>query len=203
VPAIWEKNVRFHQANRLSEKNVFKLALSDEVQETEFFLPVYTTGLEEEQTGTLNAQSWQTSEKNVERIKVQCVTLDNFAATNALPPGRCCVKIDVENHEVAVLKGAQEFIRSRRPWILCEILYGQKVDPATGGRVNDNQEIVNMIEQIGYVPFVVTDEGLFRMSTADFDRPRTFKDFLLVPASSIPNHHHFLPISTLHEFLQC
>lgn len=201
VPAIWAKNVQFHRSNNLLEKNVLKLALSDEEKVEQFFLPVYTTGLEEEQTGTLNAESWQTSESKVETIEVQCTTLDRFASTQVLPSGRCCLKIDVENHEASVLRGGREFIRSRRPWIVCEILHGQKVDPVTGGRINDNREILSLIEELTYVPFAITNEGFFRMQPADFERARVFKDFLLAPQEAIPADISYLACSSLDEVL--
>ncbi|MEP6669614.1 MAG: FkbM family methyltransferase [Chthoniobacter sp.] len=201
VPVIWAKNVQFHRANHLPEKNVLKLALSAEEKVEQFFLPIYTTGIEEEQTGTLNAQSWQTREPTIEKIDVQCTTLDRFAASNALPAGFCCLKIDVENHEAAVLRGGQEFIRTRRPWIVCEILYGQKVHPTTGERMNDNREILEMIEELAYVPLAVTSEGFFRTSLADFDRSRTFKDFLLLPTEAMPANASYLALDSVKELL--
>jgi FkbM family methyltransferase len=186
VPVIWAKNRAFHRANCLPEKNVFNLALGECVGPQKIIIPVYNTALEEEQTATLCRDSWQAREEKVEEIEIQCSTLDAFTSTNPLPDGACCLKIDVENFEAAVLRGGKKFINLRRPWIVCEILPAQKFDLATGNRENDNTEVIALVQELGYTPFAVTANGFFRMSAADFDRPRGVKDFLLVPAEKLP-----------------
>jgi FkbM family methyltransferase len=201
VPAIWEKNVKFHQANHLPVDKVLRLALSDTESIQEFVLPIYTTGVEEEQTGTLNAKSWQSNEPAVQKFQVECTTLDRFAATHLLAEGRCCLKIDVENHEATVLRGGKEFIRNRRPWIVCEILYGQEVDSATGKRSHDNSEIQSIIRELACTPFAITNDGLFRVNLADFERPRSFKDFLLAPTEAIPPEVSYLDLESLTRLL--
>ena len=201
IPSIWKKNCAFHQANGLSEKNVHQLALGDRAGEQEIIIPVYATGLEEEQTATLCADSWQSREKHVEKFKIQCATLDAFAAENALPDGPCCLKIDVENFEAAVLRGGKKFIAARRPWMVCEILATQKIDPATGIRVNDNAEVLALVRELDYLPFAITADGFFRMTAADFDRPRHLKDFLLVPQEKISGEISYLALENIGEML--
>jgi FkbM family methyltransferase len=49
---------------------------------------------------------------------VECVALDDFVASGPAPDA---IKCDVEGAEVEVLRGAREILRSRRPWIVCEI----------------------------------------------------------------------------------
>jgi FkbM family methyltransferase len=199
VPAIWKKNQQFHQLNRLSAANVLNLAVSDRAGRQNIFLPVYASGLEEEQTATLRQDSWQTREEKVEKIEIQCTTLDAFATGRQLPAGRCCLKIDVENHEAAVLRGGRQFISTRRPWIICEILPGQNIDPVTKVRSNNNSEVVALIQELGYSPFAITTEGLFRMKAADFSSPRGFKDFLLVPAGAVSGDVSYLSEASLAE----
>ena len=201
VPAIHRKNSLFHRANHLAEERVLQLALGDRQGVQEFLLPVSTAGIEEEQTGTLNTNSWQASEETLERIPVQCSTLDRFTSNQKLPDGRCCIKIDVENHEAAVLRGGKQFIQSRRPWIVCEVLPSQKIDRATGIRTNDNAEVVSLVDELGYVPLAVTSEGYFRMTKEDFDRPRGIKDFLLAPAEAIAPNVSYLAPDTLRDLL--
>jgi len=201
VPSIWEKNRAFHQANRLSEKNVFNLALGESVGPQKIILPIYATGLEEEQTATLCQDSWQAHENQVTEMVIQCSTLDAFASANALPDGTCCLKIDVENFEAAVLRGGRKFITSRRPWIVCEILPDQIIDPATGKRSNNNSEVIALVQEFGYAPFAITADGFFRMTAADFARPRGVKDFLLAPAEKIPPATSYLALETLGQIV--
>jgi FkbM family methyltransferase len=186
VPGIWEKNCAFHRANGLPENTVHNNALSDSEGERTIYMPVFTDAVEEEQTATLNAVSWQAHEKQVEAIQIRCLTLDAFVTANPLPNGPCCLKVDVENHEAAVLRGGEKFIAARRPWIVCEILPCEEFDPATKTKRNNNRATLALVQELGYVPFAITGDGLFRMTPADFARPRGLKDFLLVPAEQVP-----------------
>lgn len=185
VPDIWKKNVAFHRANHLSEKTVQNVALSDRDGAQKIFLPVGTNCVEEEQTATLNDKSWQAHAEKVEAIEIQCLTLDTFAAQNPLPPGPCSVKIDVEGFEAGVLRGGKKFFNSRRPWMVCEILPCEDFDPVTKTLRNNNGPALAVLEELNYAAFAITADGFFRMTAADFSRPRGMKDFLLVPKEAI------------------
>ena len=202
VPVIWEKNRAFHRANNLPESSVQNLAIGARTGGQKMILPIYTTGLEEEQTATLCENSWQSREANTEEFEIQCTTLDAFTSEQPIPEGPCCLKIDVENFEAAVLSGGKNFIAQRRPWMVCEILPGQMIDPATGTRSNDNQEVTQLIEELKYVPFAITTDGFFRMATDDFTRPRGMKDFLLVPVEKFPMDTCYFDLSSLGEVLE-
>jgi len=201
VPVIWRKNISFHRANHLPEQGVLNVALSDRIGPQKIYLPVYGTALEEEQTATLRADSWQAHEEKVEEFEIQCLTLDAFAETTPLPEGACCLKIDVENCEARVLRGGKQFISSRRPWIVCEILPCEDYDPATRTKRNNNRETLALVGEFNYTPFAITADGLFRMTAADFARPREFKDFLLAPVEKIPADVTYLSLASLAELL--
>jgi FkbM family methyltransferase len=192
VPVIWEKNKAFHRANKLSDQVTLNLALSDKDGPQKIFLPIFNTGVEEEQTATLNEKSWQAHAEKVEAIEIQCLTLDTFAEKNALPPGPCCVKIDVEGFEAAVFQGAKKFLNERRPWIVCELLPCEEYDPVTKTKHNNNREPLAILEELNYAAFAITPEGYFRMSAADFSRPRQFKDFLLIPKEKVSGDISYL-----------
>jgi len=203
VPAIWEKNRRFHQGNGLSVENVHKLGVSDAVEISKMYMPVYDWGLEEEQTATVQADSWQVHEKKVVTFAIECTTVDRFAAGRRLAEGPCCMKIDVENAEARVLRGAREFIHNRRPWIMCEILPTTELDSETGGSRVNNRETVAMIEELHYAAFAVTENGFFRMNPADFSQLRNLKDFLLVPREKIePDVLYLTPENAARKFVE-
>ncbi len=202
VPAIWEKNCAFHRANGLPEKNVFRLALSDREGVQKIFIPVFTGAVEVEQSATLRADSWQAHHEKVETVEIQCVTLDSFVAGQPLPDGPCALKIDVENFEAAVLRGAKKFIAARRPWMVCEILPCEDFDSATKTLRNNNRETLAVVDELGYVPFAITLDGFFRMTAADFSRPRQLKDFLLVPREKITSEVGYLASSDVEQLLQ-
>ena len=199
VPVIWGKNCKFHRANQLSDQITQNIALSDQDGRQKLFLPVFNTGVDDEETATLNANSWQAHAEKVEAIDIQCLTLDTFAAQNPLPAGRCCVKIDVEGFEAAVLSGGKKFLAERRPWIVCEILPCEDYDATNKTLRNNNGRALGIITELGYAPFVITADGYFRMSAADFSRPRQLKDFLLVPKEKIPGDPTYLTQENMGE----
>jgi FkbM family methyltransferase len=195
VPVIWEKNRAFHRANKLSDQTTLNIALSDRDGAQKIFLPIFNTGVEEEQTATLNEKSWQAHAEKVEAIEIQCLTLDTFAAKSNLPAGPCCVKIDVEGFEAAVFRGGKKFIRERRPWIVCEILPCEEFDPVTRTKRNNNRETLALLEELGYGAFAVAADGFFRMTTEDFSRPRELRDFLLIPAEKVSSPANYLTLA--------
>jgi FkbM family methyltransferase len=193
IPEIWQKNVAFHHANNLPTDRVFNLACSDSNTSQRIFFPQPDHALEEEQTATLRPDSWQASSSNARCIDVKCITLDSFFSTRGWPAGACLLKIDVEDFEAAVLRGAQSFVSKCRPWILCEIL----------PREHHNCETLALLAELKYMPFAVTSNGLFRMASPDFSRPRELKDFLLLPAEKIPSDVFYLPIESLRDIPMC
>lgn len=201
VPDIWKKNCSFHAANQLPTGNVFQLALSDRNGPQNIFIPVFTGAVEVEQTATLRADSWQANHEKVEKIEIQCVTLDTFTSSHPVPAGFCALKIDVENFEAAVLRGGKQFIQERRPWMVCEILPREGYDAATKTLHNDNAETVKMLGELNYAAFAILNDGYFRFSAADFTRPREFKDFLLIPMEKVAADVQYLSSSSLRELL--
>jgi FkbM family methyltransferase len=199
VPFICEKNRAFHRANRLPDHITKNLALSDHDGPQKIFIPVFDTNVDDEETATLNANSWQAHAEKVETVEIQCLTLDTFAATNPLPAGPCCLKIDVEGCEAAVLRGGKKFLAKHRPWIICEILPREDFDPATKILRNNNREALQLVEELNYVPFAIIGDGFFRMTAADFARPRNLKDFLLAPKEKITDDIFYLALENLGE----
>lgn len=199
VPVIWEKNRAFHRANRLSDQVTRNIALSDRDSVQKLFLPVFDTGLEEEQTATLNEKSWQAHAEKVEAIEIQCLTLDTFAAQNPLPAGPVCVKIDVEGFEAAVFRGGKRFLTERRPWIVCELLPCEEFDPVTRSKRNNNREPLALLEELNYAAFAITPDGFFRMNAVDFARPRNLKDFLLIPKEKVAGDSSYLALENIGE----
>lgn len=189
IPEIWQKNVAFHRANNLPTDRVLNLACSDSDISQRIFFPQPDHALEEEQTATLRPDSWQASSSNARSIDVKCTTLDSFFAARGWPVNACLLKIDVEDFEAAVLRGARSLVTNCRPWILCEIL----------PREHHNRETLALMAELKYVSFAVTSNGLFRMAARDFSQPRTFKDFLLVPSEKLSPEIHYLSMRSMHD----
>jgi FkbM family methyltransferase len=181
IPSICEKNRQFHRANGLLVENVYNLAVSDRNGRQEIILPICEGGIEEEQTATLQKGYWETRMNKVQVIPIECQTLDDITSGYSTFQGMCLAKIDVENFEAAVLKGGLQFIAAHRPWIVCEILPDQGTEATTGIKINDNDEIVSLIDNVKYAIYAISDYGYFKLNSSDFSINRCFKDFLLIP----------------------
>ena len=91
-------------------------------------------------------------------IEVPVVTLDDFFKDEGARIG--ALKVDVEGHELAVLKGASNIIKQHRPTIVCEC----EQRHLTEGRVED---VINFIESMGYTGYLVTKGGVIPASEFD------------------------------------
>jgi FkbM family methyltransferase len=58
------------------------------------------------------------NEQSATTAPVRCIALDDFARDAPTPKA---IKCDVEGAEVEVLRGAENLLRTARPWILCEM----------------------------------------------------------------------------------
>jgi hypothetical protein len=75
------------------------------------------------------------------------MTLDTFARKVGVDP--YLLKIDVETHEPAVLRGALQTIERARPWIVCEIL--------RSGDYQAVQRVLRSLDDLGYQFRPLTD----------------------------------------------
>ena len=51
-------------------------------------------------------------------MPTRCLALDDFIKDSPPPDA---IKCDVEGAEVEVLRGAEQLLRTRHPWIICEM----------------------------------------------------------------------------------
>ena len=156
----------------------------------QLILPISTGGLEEEQTARCSRFVAEGPADDGEDRRSQ-----RDPGTRSLPWPACGGEGDPEDRR-GEFRGCgfsrgEGFIERRQPWIICEILPWQKIDPVTQERSNNNEEVVELIIGLRYDIFALTDEGYFRMTAGDFSRPRDFKDFLLTPPGKIPREINY------------
>lgn len=94
-------------ANQMSNISIVPVPVSDGEREVSFCITdaAYGSAINETET------RWPI-------LKLKTTTLDHFATANPLPD---FIKIDVEGEEGAVLEGARDILRSKRPIICCEL----------------------------------------------------------------------------------
>ena len=122
---------------------VHQLALSNEMGQASFFIPLAEDSSELHLAGNLKNSHSQFERQTV--IKVEVRTLDSFELTNVQ-----LIKVDVEGSELEVLAGARNTILRDHPALLLELLSGTYKDPLAVTR--------EVCEKYGYSAFVV-DKG--------------------------------------------
>jgi FkbM family methyltransferase len=172
IPSIYRKSIAFHTENNVSAANVINAAIGDEDGEATIFLPIVNGGMEEESTATLRKDSWQHSKAH----KPYVVSTRKLDSVLSEKDARVLIKIDVEDYEASVLRGAAKVLRSIKPIIVCEIL----------PRAHGNQETFDILQENDYLLFGISASGLMRFGRQDLLARRPFTDFLLVPASIAP-----------------
>lgn len=168
-PRIYEQCLAFHRANDIQVMGLCQVALGDREGEAILFEPEDDHDFGNSSANTLVADSWQARKSHRKRA-VSVTQLDAFMRDRTLKVP-ITIKIDVEDFEAAVLRGAARTVAQYRPTIICEILH----------RPHGNRETVSIIEELGYTAYAITAAGCFRFGTGDFATPRTFTDFLLLP----------------------
>lgn len=88
------------------------VALSDTAGTGELYIPVDVSGVEHDASASLEHSNFA----SLRNESVALHTLDSFAFENV-----AFVKIDVEGHELNVLRGAENLLRTQRPSVLVEI----------------------------------------------------------------------------------
>lgn len=130
---ILSSNLKLARAANVDPVN---LALSDKAGSSTIYLP---------DNGNLG---WATLDANhhtvpVSPLDITCETLDAFVEKNDLDPTKIrLMKIDVEGHELGVLKGAETVLRKSRPALLCEVLSSEKGEP-----------VFDYLKELGYTEF--------------------------------------------------
>lgn len=105
------------------------------------------------------------------RISVPTITIDEAVARHGDHPD--IVKIDVETHEPAVLRGARTTIERHRPAIVIEVLAGRGRDQA--------DEVNAVLAGLGYRCYPLVSAPAWRASTAVHATGTPERDWLLVP----------------------
>ena len=134
------------QMNGLSYE-VYSIALSDRAGSVEF---------EDSGASSCNrtVEGFTTS---IPTISVPRTTFDRFLRERATPlPPIDAVKIDVEGHENAVLRGMKEFLRERRPKLVMFEYLAR----------TDILQTLAIFSQVGYSVFELSDAGNRRITTA-------------------------------------
>ncbi|MES2761521.1 MAG: FkbM family methyltransferase [Bacteroidota bacterium] len=98
--------------------NVIDIALSDTNGTHQFKIPVIN-GVADNCLSSLEVDNKEDNETESIIYEVRTNTLDAFTSEKNISPD--LIKIDVEGHELSVLKGAEKYIESHHPTLIIEI----------------------------------------------------------------------------------
>jgi len=101
-----------------SNCQIFDMALSNNKGTHQFKIPLIN-GVADNCLSSLEVENKEDNETEAIIYEVKTDTLDNFIAEKNIKPD--LIKIDVEGHELSVLKGAEGFINENHPTLIIEI----------------------------------------------------------------------------------
>lgn len=113
-----EKKLNKQLQSIFSNCQVNNLALSDSNGIHQFKIPVIN-GVVDNCLSSLEVDNKEDNETEAIVYNVKTDTLDNFTKEKSIIPD--LIKIDVEGHELSVLKGAEKFISKYHPTLIIEI----------------------------------------------------------------------------------
>lgn len=124
---------------------------------------------------------------NVRPVAVSTYRFDDIAS---LAPGPISlIKIDVEGHELATLRGMRDTLVSKRPLILCEVLHR---DPAADSLAY-GRRISELWDFLASCDFEVHRVLISNGRLAGFERMQAFPDTIYSESSRTTCDYFFLP----------
>ncbi|MGE0886145.1 MAG: FkbM family methyltransferase [Blastocatellales bacterium] len=147
--------------NGYSNAEVYEIACSDHSGQAEFYLP-------ENSSGTAGIYRAFSANSAHQKIQVRLERFDDLIEWQALP-GRIFLKLDVEGSELAFLRGAEQMLRHRKPYIVLEI----NPDSAQAAGYS-TEEILSFLISLGYGKFSEVDDWsrVRRLSDAELTEQR-------------------------------
>lgn len=117
---LFEPEKKLNKQLKALYKNchIFDIALSHIKGIHSFKIPVIN-GVADNCLSTLEVENKEDYETEAIIYEVKTDTLDNFISVKQVTPD--LIKIDVEGHELAVLKGAENYINTHHPTLIIEI----------------------------------------------------------------------------------
>lgn len=149
--------VKFFKFNNV---RVYEYALSDYDGSIDMILPIIDSAKKQGLSHVVTDSDNETGEF----FRVPVRKLDNINELVLSDRKITAIKIDVEGHELSVLKGAVELIKKNLPVIYCELWPGDQ-----------RKEMFDFMKSLSYSPKVIQNNIL-----ADFDNQHT-QNFFFVP----------------------
>lgn len=144
--SILKKVVSF---NRLKNVEICPFALSSETKESTLSIPLKKSGSVGFGISHIPTTKKETPSQHLEE-KIKILPLDLFMEQNKIPT-LSFLKIDVEGHEMQVLKGAKKTLKVHKPCVMLELntdhLHRSNSSPT---------EVMDFMKDLGYTPYQIS-----------------------------------------------
>jgi len=121
IKELVKKSRVFQNANNTTNYELFEVALSDSTGETEIFVPALDE-FQETTTASLSNTFFYNQKLKGEYRKIKKYRFYDFIDALKTPlQGNVLIKIDVEGHELSVLRGCEDYLISHKPLVFLEI----------------------------------------------------------------------------------
>lgn len=152
---------QFLRRCRLPKVKIIHSALSDHHGEAQMRVPIDTVG-----HGTIEATN-TLQDRKIKKYTVPCRTLDSYKIENV-----GFIKIDVEGHEISVLRGGEQTLRKWKPNMIVE--FNEK--HTSGG----NSSFLEYIYKLGYVICIYKDNMIKKIKHESDMEKRKSDNLILI-----------------------
>ena len=165
------KDIELNLSKIIKNINLYNFALSDKENKVLLKVPIrnknYDKSNYEEyfQMGRATIHE-QNAMGDIETFEIKSTKLDNFTFSNRIS----FIKIDVEGHEMSVIKGAENTIKQYKPTLLVEIEEKHSKQKVL--------ESINYINSLGYESFFYDNE---LKSTNNLNNLNMYNNFIFKP----------------------
>jgi FkbM family methyltransferase len=173
IKELCDKIKIFHTANNVKNYHLYNIALSDFTGSTKIFVPTLDE-FNETTTASLSDIFFYNQKLNGENRLVNTFTFYDFIDKHGIDlHGNILVKIDVEGHEISVLREFEKIMLSHSPIVFLEMEMKKDTFDAYFD-FGFNQY---------YTTFYIFNGFILKVSKEDLRESRSAKNFLLIPNS--------------------
>jgi len=137
MPANADKIRKLIELNKSLPIHLRQVAVSDSTGQAVFKL------MPEETMGKLETSSFQETDQALTQLTVECVKLDELEASGIPRPD--FIKIDVEGAEEFVLKGAQQVLKEKKPFLMIEV-HSPEIGKRCMGLLKEHYNNITVLE---------------------------------------------------------
>jgi FkbM family methyltransferase len=192
VQSLAQKNLFFHKSNQVfANYKLYSIALSDTTGIAKMFIPELDE-FNETTTASLNNNFFYNQNRAGTYHEIEISTLDMICSDIDLNKYKSFfIKIDVEGHEIEVLKGFLRTINFFSPVIIIELEMTKF----------NLDKFFNLEFHKNYLVYKIINGSLVKINRIDIKESKSAENFLLIPRNIITTERIFIPLTDISDFI--